>query len=226
MSQTLYNDMVDFIEDEITDFEVDYKDENTLQKILGVLSYPFNKNYMSHFTTTFYPKVYFPTREFVSKSYTNAMKTLAHEYVHLWDKAKNWFWDIGYAMPQPLGLLSLLALLAIPFSNWHLLSLLWMLFFLPLPAPWRMKAELRGYTMSIAVNYWRHGSVKQSTKDWIIKAFIGPSYYFMWPFKKNITDALNTAEQKIIDGTIFDGPEGEVFLKVHTMLKEKGYAKT
>jgi len=53
---------INMIKEEIPDFSVEFKNEDTLQKFICVLLF-FNPGYMTSFTTTLYPKVYFPTKE-------------------------------------------------------------------------------------------------------------------------------------------------------------------
>jgi len=61
----------------------------------------------------------------------------------------------------------------------------------PIPAYFRMKEELDGYTMSMAVNWWRTGFISATYIAWVAEQFTGPGYYFMWPFKRNIKNRLN-----------------------------------
>ena len=223
----IFEALVTKIQHRIPGFEIGYKNENFISKLLGVLCYLFNPNYMTEFTTTRYPKVFFPTREFVEKDYRSAWKILAHEYVHLWDrKQRGWGFNIAYASPQMWAVLALSALLAIWLSNWWLLGLVALLAALPLPSPGRRDAELRGYTMSMAVNHWRYGDVQDSTKDWVVGYFTGSSYYFMWPFHENMRKRLYAAEAKLDDKTIFDWPNSETFKEVHQLLLDSGYASS
>jgi hypothetical protein len=63
------------------------------------------------------------------------------------------------------------ALLLSPALNW-------------LGAAWgRAVAELRGYSISLAVDYWKYGSIKHDTLEWIIEHFTSGDYYWMLPWK-------------------------------------------
>lgn len=42
--------------------------------------------------------------------------------------------------------------------------------------------EMRAYRISVAINYWRHGSITGSTLEWIVKHFTGSAYYWMLPW--------------------------------------------
>ena len=68
---------------------------------------------------------------------------------------------------------------------------------LPWPAQGRAKLELRGYTMNMAVNIWRHGSLREDTKVWIKEVFVGWAYYKMWPFKKEVDAWLDDSERMV-----------------------------
>lgn len=63
----------------------------------------------------------------------------------------------------------------------------------PWPAPWRVKWELRGYTMSIATIVWRLG--RRPNMDFFVQQFTGPPYLFMSWRKARIEQALNEAVQ-------------------------------
>lgn len=176
---------------QIPGFQIRYKNKSWSSKVLGVLVWLFNRRYMTEFTTTRYPRVYFPSQEYVEENYSRAFKILMHEFVHLWDRRQQGIWhNISYALPQLLALPFLIALIAtaiwLPWP-WIVTSgALTLLFASPLPAYWRMKAELRGYTMNMAVNYWRYGFVHAVTINWIIKRFTEWDYFRMWPFKDDI----------------------------------------
>ena len=100
-------------------------------------------------------------------------------------------------LPQILALFSLVSIFAVLFSQWFLLGLVFLVFLLPLPAVFRRELELRGYTMSLAINYWRHGSIQDSSIDWVVKAFTGWGYYRMCPDEKYIRTRLSDIVQRI-----------------------------
>jgi hypothetical protein len=72
----------------------------------------------------------------------------------------------------------------------------------PFPAYWRMKWELRGYAMSMAVNAWRHGGVLNGSVDGFLGIFTGADYYFMWPFRKGMKARLEDALNEIHNGGV------------------------
>jgi hypothetical protein len=223
----IFDAMVELIKKRIPGFEIGYKDESFVSKLLGVLVWLFNRNYMKTYTTTRYPKVFFPSRQFVRNSYRGAWKILAHEYVHLWDRKQEGVWfNVRYASPQMWAVLSLAALITIWVGPWGLLGLIPLLCLLPLPSPGRRDIELRGYTMSMAVNHWRYGDVRDSTKDWMVKHFTGSGYYFMWPFKEDMRIKLYDAESKLDSAPIPPWRRMETFKEVRALLVEAGYAKS
>lgn len=178
-------------------FRVRYKDENRTQRFIGKLAF-FNPGYMTEFTSTFGADVFYPSRKFVNENKVRAFKILAHEYVHLIDRqAHKIVFEVLYALPQILLVFALLALVAYWLGPWWLVALTSLLFALPWPAFGRANLELRGYAMNIAVNIWRHGSVKQETKDWIAGCFTGWQYYKMWPFPKTVERWLEEQEKLV-----------------------------
>lgn len=112
----------DLILKDVPGFRVAFKDQSRLMKVLGFLMYPFNPKFMDTFTTTLGNTVYFPTRAYYEDHVEHSFRTLAHEYVHLWDaKQSSWF-NLSYAFPQVLAVLPFLGfgVLAWPHS-WLLL---------------------------------------------------------------------------------------------------------
>lgn len=205
----------------IPKFEVRGKDKGPGsggQRFIAKLIWLFNREYMTRYISTFYPLVYWTTMDDYRADPKRSFKTLAHEGVHLFDGHDHRFWfGFSYLLPVLLVLLALGAMAAIWASNWFLMFLVALVFLLPLPAYWRMKWELRGYAMSMAVNAWYHGSVTESTKEWIAGSFTGPAYYFMWPFKAGIRRRLDAAEKAIHNGDILQW--GPLYGQVHRILK-------
>lgn len=178
-----WDHIVEHIGKDIPGFEVAYKDEDKLQKLIAKLSF---WNDYENYITTMYPKVYFPNREYVEKYVP--VPTLEHEWVHLKDqktffgllpKLPAWLnmvlFSLVYIFPQVLALFALLAV----FSPWWLLCLL---FLAPIPAPGRAWAEIRAYRRSL-----EHGADDDRIADY----FVSSGYYFMWPFRKHVLTWLD-----------------------------------
>ncbi len=92
----------------IPGFSVKFKDESTLCKVIGFLTQCFNPKYMTKYTTTLAPSVYFPSRAFYERQPNTSFTTLAHEFVHLYDNQRGFMWELIYTLPQALAILPLL----------------------------------------------------------------------------------------------------------------------
>lgn len=228
---------VQFVKEHIPGFEVGYKNENLWSKILGVLVWIFNRKYMTEYTTTRYPRVFFPSREFVAKAPRTAFKILMHEFVHLWDRREQGFWKHvgGYGFPQIFAVVTipfLITALCVPapadaWIKWvcvGVAALLSAAALCPLPAPFRTRIEMRGYGMNMALNFWKYDSFVAGTLNWIAKYFYGPQYYFMWPFKLDVLDRLHAIQDLIATKAIlsedFEGGSPSPFVLVHDLWRE------
>ena len=172
---------------------VRYKNESSLMKAIGTVMF-FNRRFME-MTTTIGTTVYFPSRQHVEQDPWNAWDTLAHEYVHAVDHRNSKLFGVLYLFPQ---VLALLALLAIPLWSWW--PLLCLLFLAPLPAPWRLRAELRGYAMSMAVWYWyrQTGGIPLAMKDKIVGYMTDSTYYFTWPSGAHVRGMVDSWSKRIL----------------------------
>lgn len=110
----------------IPTFDVRYKDQSFLQRVLGFLIYPWNREFMTRYTTTLGTTVYFPSKASYEGQPKSSLSILAHELVHMMDssKAATWF-KLSYALPQFAAILPLVlyGVLAGPVS-WLFLGLL------------------------------------------------------------------------------------------------------
>lgn len=182
---------------DIPNYERKVKEDSKLMRVLAKLFKPINSKFLHEYVTTFYPKVFFPK---TYKMFPGATwKSLAHEWVHLHNAKKetrilHWFM---YLIPQNLAIFALLSLVAIWASNFWLLNLLWLLCLAPLPAPFRAEEEFEGYTMSMAVEYWRYGSIPPKLVLEFSEAFTGSGYYYMQPSKAEALARLNQESAKI-----------------------------
>jgi len=75
---------------------------------------------------------------------------------------------------------------------------------LPIPAPGRAWAELRGYGMSIYAERWMFGQSFLKSK---VKQFTGFAYFLMWPFRGYVEKKLkryqSDAEQGILRDEVY-----------------------
>jgi len=193
-----YNALTSFL----PDFNIKYKGQSTLMKIIGWLMF-FNKDFMTKYTTTLGKTVYFADKSVIDEA-TNygPVVILGHEYVHAKDAGSIpkciWF-VLAYLFPQILAPFMLLFCLI----YWWLGLALFILFLLPLPAPGRMHYELRGYLVNmflaneIQKSYGRSEDVRREMliekAEFINESFCSSAYYFMWPFgvKKQLQKAID-----------------------------------
>lgn len=193
----MFGELKALISRRVPGFAIKYKDESKWQKFIGLVSF-FNPGYMTKYTSTIGKTVWFPSREFVTKKRSKAFKVLAHEYVHLLDRKKApVVFELGYTFPQILFIFASLAIMAFFFSPWWLLALSALIFALPIPAIFRSLIEMRGYSMNIAINIWKHGAVMESTREWIEEVFCGWDYYKMWPFRRDIQEWIAETERRV-----------------------------
>jgi hypothetical protein len=226
MEMPMLEVLVETIRKRIPTFEIRFKDENRFQQVLGFVLRPFNPTYMTKYTTTLYPIVYFPNRLFVERDPEGAWKILAHEYVHLLDTQANPIgFRIRYLLPQLLGTLAILSVFAI-WSSWFLLTLVFLAAFFPWSSKGRTELELRGYAMTMAVDYWtgRSRSIPASSKDWIEEQFTGWSYYRM--ADSGVRTEIDRIAKSIENDEILSGSDSAPYLEVHQLLRARqGYAR-
>lgn len=201
----IYEELIAELEDRYDSFEIIYKDESKLHRFLSMLTFwMWRKNddtekwenlYMTKYISVIGHKVAFPSRSW-HEEHPYPWKIIAHEGQHMWDDARlPVVYRLGYMLPQLLVTLVLGAF-------WNLWFLCALLAGLPLLSPGRSWAEKRGYTMNIACNYWVHGSVLDSTLEWITEQFTGSYYYFMWPFKKLTWKYFQKQKERVKSGAI------------------------
>lgn len=167
MSNFLY--FVSILQAEVP-LEIKYKDESWEMRFLNVFVRWFNPTFMTSFTTVIGYTVYFTNRKYVRENQTEALQILMHEAVHLLDTKRFTFpvFAFGYLFPQILVVFALL----FPISPYFFFFLL---FILPLPAPFRAYFEARAYTVDLIL-------ARRDLKG-IIAHFESWDYYKMLPFK-------------------------------------------
>lgn len=215
----------DTVRKQVPGFKLGYKDESPLQKAIGFL-FPFNPGYMTSFITTFYPTVYFPSKNSYENSPRSSLSVLAHEMVHLVDTIAHPIWfRLSYALPQILALVGFVvfgvlahahvwilgvvfgayvlacalakksiplfyvvsiggvvaaSVLAVFLTHWCAVALFAGFVCVgPWPSASRVKWELRGYAMNLAITQWTIGEVPQDYRQSILRYFTGPAYFFM-----------------------------------------------
>ncbi len=70
-------------------------------KFFGALLLPFNREFMTGYVTTLKWTVYFPSEKSIQNNPENAVETLMHEFIHLWDRKQKGVWfSVEYLSPQ------------------------------------------------------------------------------------------------------------------------------
>lgn len=181
--------------------EVKYKTESIIMKLMRIILF-FNFKFMTY-TTTIGNTVYLPSREVEDNKQMSRCAVFMHELVHIHDMQKLGFFgkllfSASYLFPQILVLLGIPMLLV----SWKV-AIFFLLFLAPLPAYWRMKSERRAYFISLYVMraFERKFKVNyqlEENKEYFIRQFTGPTYYFMWWFpgiRKQFDEALAKVER-------------------------------
>jgi hypothetical protein len=198
------------------------KDQSFLfSKILGPIVGLFNKTFLTDYITTLGDTVYWPNQESMDSDW--AWKVLAHEYVHICDNNRNHvLFPLKYGFPQVLAIFAL-GTLGVFWSLWCLLFLLFLVCLAPLPAPGRTWAELRGYTMTMAVEaIWYGLDVDSNFEDWISNQFTSMAYYRMDPNNTDIHTRIRVTAASVKDRSILLPEENQPFRDVHKMLVDLG----
>jgi len=175
--------------------KIAFKNESKLMRFLSWVIF-FNKGFMTSYITVIGKTVYFPSREWIDAHRDSAARTLCHEFVHISDEQNVGpiVFRLSYLFPQWVALFALTAFFVGPWA------LVFLLFLLPLPAPFRTFWELRGYAMTEAVLFSQY---KQFSDDiHLAKQFAGSSYYFMWPFSKSLWVEIDKNREIIRRGNL------------------------
>jgi hypothetical protein len=209
------------IKSKVPSFENKTKDQSfLLSKVAGPVVKIFNKNFLDDYITTLGTTVYWPNQEAMDADW--AWKVLAHEYVHICDyKRSPVSFVLKYGFPQIFAPLAIIAIAAF-WSLWFLLGLVFLLCLIPWPAPGRTWAEMRGYTMSMAVEDWTGWIPDDMFFDWISGQFTSMAYYRMSPDNEAIHTQLRVNLAAIKDGSILIPEENAPFRDVYQMLKDNG----
>ena len=174
-------------------YSVNLKKDSKVQKAIGwILGKIGNPDYMTSFVTTLGQTTYLPST--CDDGPGDGMwQVILHEGQHAKDAQKigNWVFGAAYLLPQLLGVLGIAYTLVVGIALLFgaPLALLWgctsLLLLAPLPAFGRAYAEIRGYTVSLAVGFWS-GTLGDEAAylNGLVDIFSGPSYYYMWIFKK------------------------------------------
>lgn len=222
--EVLFDDILHIIKQQRPSASVIWKGESTLHRLIGKVMF-FNSAYMTSYTTTIGGEMAFPRKDFATDNLQHSEEVLAHEGVHAIDDAKHpVLFKLGYLFPQILAVLAALSVVGIWWrpALWALLALL---FAAPLPAPFRVWAEMRGYQMTMAMWVWRYSdgapvSAKNHTYDLlvdhVVKQFTSGSYYWMLPFESIVRDMVEERLREVLEGKVLKDP---YFRAVHDAVR-------
>ncbi len=182
-------------------FRIRFKNEATEMEVIAAFVEPFSPDFMENYTTVIGSTIYFPDRFSLMQNEERAMRTLAHEAVHLLD-AERWrmpFFSLAYIFPQVLAL----GLFSFPWLGWW--AFLFLLFLLPLPSPFRYYFESRAYAIDLLLSPPER---QESMMQHIIRQFSGWGYYKMFPFPKLVEKGIRKWMRKAEKG------EDQILVKV------------
>lgn len=115
--------MEGYLQQEVPDLKIAFKDQSLYHKAIGLLLAPFNRNYLSTYTTTMGSTIYFPTQAFYEKNPEESSVVLAHEFVHVCDSKKDWYFKLAYMFPQVLVILPVLLYVVLAWPHAWILTL-------------------------------------------------------------------------------------------------------
>jgi hypothetical protein len=174
---------------QLVPFRIKYKDEAWEMQLLNLFVLWFCPGFLSRFTTVIGSTIYLPSQAYVRQHPESAMRTLAHETVHLLDAEKWSFFgfSLAYLFPQVLTL----GIFTFPLLGpW---ALMFLVFALPVPAPFRFYFESRAYAMDLltAPRASRRETLLQATQH-----FSSWDYYHMYPFPDQVTSSIKHWAEK------------------------------
>lgn len=162
-------------------------------QVLNLLVWWFCPDFLTRFTTVIGQTIYLPSRAYVQQHEASAMRTLAHEMVHMLDQERftKPVFMLGYLFPQ------ILAVGVFSFPWLGLWSLGFLLFLLPWPAPFRAHVEIRAYALDILTS---SPGQQAQVLAWASHQFSSWSYYKMYPFTSEVEHALQRQVRRVEKG--------------------------
>ena len=121
------------------------------------------------------------------------------------------------------GILCLAAALVVSFlvSGWlpTLFLLLTFVAAAPWPAPGRVRLEMRGYAMTVALTHWMAGTCPQIVLTGIGRQFYGSPYYYMSWSRRWVENRLQETVDWVTSGRALEEP---VYARIHDSLQTLG----
>lgn len=176
-----FEELLREMREEFPRFEIIEKTDSRLMRLidflLKVITFGKMKLFMTHFLTTNGVKVYVPKGWMESRSPSARMISMRHERVHMRQK-------------RPWGPLFSIAYLLLP---------------LPIGLAWfRKQWEQEAYTESLRAvhEYWGEDALRsEKRRERYISHFVGPSYFWMWPFRKSVEEWYDRTVDDILAGS-------------------------
>jgi hypothetical protein len=157
------------LQGELRRFAIVYKDESRLQRAIAVLVWPFNRHYLTRYTTVMFGRIYFPSRAWQKRvGPTTIYETIRHEAVHLRDARR-----------------------------FPLIFQLTYLFVLPTVLTMRAVWEWRAYAETIRVHQEIYGDVPDRLLERILTRFTGADYLYMCPFPRFVRRRLEALRESL-----------------------------
>ena len=174
--------------------KIRFKDESPFMQVLNLFVMGFCPTFLSEYTTVIGNMIYFPNRHYIDAKPESAMRTLAHEMVHVMDMSK-WspvLFNLSYLFPQILAV----GVFSFPWLGWW--ALLFLLFLLPIPAPFRAYFEARAYAIDVLT------SNPEYTKETLYHSashFSSWNYYKMYPYPEEAREKITHWVKEAESGT-------------------------
>lgn len=198
MSRLLYK-----VRQRVPGFKLRSKQDSRFVKLLYLASFMFiwNRRFMTGYITTIGKTVYVPGSVEDFGSSTGDLVVLKHEMQHMLDSIEEGvvWWSLKYLFPQVLAPLCFLGLVWWPL--WFIALALG-----PWPAPWRVRAEVRGYAVTAYEWARRSGRMYIVGVDRYQKYFTSWAYYRMaWRWRPVRAALLRRATELLNAGGSADG---------------------
>lgn len=194
---------------------IKYKNESRTMKLIGLIA---GREFMDNTTSTVGETIYYPSRSWVERDYSRAWECLCHELVHVFDyrnTTPRWLYLVKYLFPHWLVIGALLAPIL-----WVWWPLAFLVFLAPIPSPWRLQYEMRGYGMTMAVWYWYKGSgIPTALKADIAKILTSSAYYWMSWSGTHVSNEVGKWSKAILCDEV--SAQGAVYSQIELAIKSR-----
>jgi hypothetical protein len=176
MGKIMIFELINEIQKEFPDFNVEYKQSSTFMKVLDILlkiiTFGQMKQFMTEYVTVIGRTVYVP-KDWDVWADSIRYSILRHERVHFRQQKRDglWWFTVKY--------------LLLPFPTVF--------------AWYRAKYEREAYIETLRV-YFEFGGPDaiEGTRNFWIKQFTGPQYFWTWPWKKQVEKWFDEAKIQVI----------------------------